>query len=152
MTTEADFRDWVRGRWLGWVDGREPRAAGSRSGWGSGNGAPDTELGIPLKLPSYNPSVPLPVELKLANITHGTKLVAVNGVRESQRAWHIKAYVKGVTTAFMWGMPAGSDGWRAFIMEPNTGWCSLSEATELPGEERAFFRAVGDWARARWRL
>lgn len=164
MTTEAAFRDWVRGRWPGWVDGREPRMRGSRAGWGSGNGAPDMTLGVPWRLQMIVPSgvmlsprpvIPLPVELKLAGITHGTKLVAANGAPgKSQRDWHVAAHVRGVLTAFMWGVPAGL-GWRAFIVGADAGlrgWCELSgaEAAELPGDEKAFYQAVGDWARERW--
>lgn len=164
MSDEAAFRDWLRGRWVGWLDGREPRGP-SRSGWGSGSGAPDLTLGVPLPVSLYRnppdqdtPAVqtrvlvfPLQVELKLAEL-RGDKLVAVNGVRENQARWHRKARAARLITAFIWGVRSGQtpEGWRAFLMLPNDGWAMVSEVIELRQEERLLPGAVGEWVTRRW--
>lgn len=156
--SESDFRDWVRGAWGGWVDGREPRGH-RRSGWGSGRGAPDLTLGVQLadalmiREGASGLVLPLPVELKICRMTRGgVQLASESAVNEDQRKWHANAARHGVTTAFLWGLPCGGPliRWRPFIMQPNNGFCDVSEAVELPWNERAFRLGVEGWLRAQW--
>lgn len=165
MSTEIEFRNWFRGRWAGWVDGREPRGQGSRAGWGSGNGAPDLTLGVRVAIRSFggeDPAtggfklaetifiLPLPCELKLAAFTHGDKLTCQSEVRENQRKWHARAAGAGVLTAFLWGVPhSGGLGFRPFILPAAgtvlNGWAPAGGYHELPQGELAIRGELEAW-------
>lgn len=154
MSSETDFRTWVRGRWPGWIEGREPQGR-RRSGWGSGRGAPDLMLGVELPEAGRLPAglvFPLQCELKKARVTHGTKLVSESAVNPDQVRWHGHAASKRVLAAFLWGVPLGETGWRAYVLLPGDGmggWAELSACEELPADERAFAGALSAWTARR---
>ena len=136
MTTESEFRDWVRGHWMGWIDGREPRGRGSRAGWGSGTGAPDLQVGV-------DRGYILPIELKLGEIRK--ERLVVNDLHEPQRKWHARAGAAGVITATMAGVYVSMHCWRPFIMRLGPSVKYLTEVLELPQEPRGFTRGICAW-------
>lgn len=163
MSEESDFRDWLRGGWPGWVDGREPVGRGSarRRGWGSGSGAPDLTLGVVLsvsEMTGMNPSsrrslrVLLPCELKVATLGAGGTRLALSGIEDSQREWHARAAHRQVITAFVAGVRTGARSWRPFVMRYAHGATvrELSEVAELPAEPQALYRALSAWYEGQW--
>lgn len=160
MASETEYRDHVRGMWMGWLEGREPRGRGTRQGFGSGNGAPDLQLGIGVTVPLSPAHVRLtalvlPVELKVGRLrmVKGTQLLELSGIEEDQRKWHTKAFLKGVVTAFLVGVPEGGR-WYHFVMRYGSGAVvrTLPEVAEMPGEAVEFNRAITAWAASQWGL